>query len=91
MGSRTGPDARGGEQSELEELRRIIRVNRSDIDELQAQARRSDDLEARLDSNAALIGGVLTSGWTAAIAVRLLVEASGTSVQPHPLQRRPFR
>jgi hypothetical protein len=79
MGSRTGPDARGGEQSELEELRRIIRVNRSDIDELQAQARRIDDLEARLDSDAALIGGVLAEGLVAHEQVAQLEEALRTS------------
>ena len=39
-----------------------------------------------------LIAVVLTSGWTTAIAVRLLVEASGTSdLQSNPLRRRPFR
>ena len=97
MGSRTGPDAPGGEQSQLEELREILRVNRADIEELQVKAsaaeeraavdhvresdqtRRIDDLEARLDVDAALIAALQADGAVAHEEVAQLEEALRTS------------
>jgi hypothetical protein len=97
MTSRTGPEGVGADRSEIDELRDIIRANRSDIDELQAQAsaaeeraavddvretdqaRRLDDLEARLDVDGALIAELRTEGVVAQNQIVQLEEALRTS------------